>query len=551
MVIPTQLKFKVSLVFQSSKRQVLLPTYIDYGGLLAYVEKKFDIICNNYFSISYKCGSEIFEVKDQDDVQFFVNEVCGKSDIVQKLIIKKIKDLKEVTVVVPPVNDFDLNVSLFPNDYVNEPDNLLKWQLNTFTHMPIPPSPPKPYLKISRVDCHGIKIGDDFDNKNECMYAIGVKSLREYFQYVVIKSCPLRYSVKCAQPYCKWNVYTRTVKNDWKIDISYKRAWGGRNIALKMMNGSHEDLFSQLPYYCYNLKLENEGTVTHIHTDDDGRFEMLYVGFGFAIRSFLRYMRPLIIIDGAHLKGNYSGTNLLAVGMDGNNQILPLATGCLMVRQAFNKAIFELRVYRPEAVNKLEQAEAPVHELSDWASAKVYDIMLKSAKWTVKGIDHLQLYQVCNTKEVHQVDLLKFECTCRKWQLFGIPCGHVCVVCRVSGLTNYSLWAKPWFTKTTLKDTYQELVYPLKDPKLWETPNDLQVVLPPIMNKRPPGRLKNKDRIRSTNEAPTLASCTRCGMNGHNRNGCNQPFPCKYVSSGKKIYDTTNLTTTYLKTQNT
>ncbi|GJV66376.1 hypothetical protein Tco_1477204 [Tanacetum coccineum] len=250
---------------------------------------------------------------------------------------------------------------------------------------------------------------------------------------------------------------------------------GGRNIALKMMNGSHEDSFSQLSYYCYNLKLANEGTVTHIHTDADGRFEMLYVGFGFAVIAFNNRW-------GHILKGkNYSGTNLLAVGMDGNYQILPLATGVsqdetgeswmwslsrLKGEQigAFDKAISELRTYRPGAVNKPEQAgiekwsrayypssrynymtsnslesinsltrvirrvpitmlveycrdhlqcwycekrhryaEAPVHELSDWAFAKVYDRMLKSAKWTIKGIDHLQLYQVYNTKEVHQV----------------------------------------------------------------------------------------------------------------------------------------------------
>ena len=38
-------------------------------------------------------------------------------------------------------------------------------------------------------------------------------------------------------------------------------------------------------------------------------------------------MRPLIIIDAAHLKGRYLGTNLAAVGMDGNNQIIPIATG--------------------------------------------------------------------------------------------------------------------------------------------------------------------------------------------------------------------------------
>ncbi|GJS25530.1 transposase, MuDR, MULE transposase domain protein [Tanacetum coccineum] len=38
-------------------------------------------------------------------------------------------------------------------------------------------------------------------------------------------------------------------------------------------------------------------------------------------------MRSLIIIDAAHLKRTYQGTNLVAVGMDGNNQIIHIATG--------------------------------------------------------------------------------------------------------------------------------------------------------------------------------------------------------------------------------
>ncbi|GJX57756.1 transposase, MuDR, MULE transposase domain protein [Tanacetum coccineum] len=176
--------------------------------------------------------------------------------------------------------------------------------------------------------------------------------------------------------------------------------------------------------------------------------------------------------------------------------------------------------------------KAPENELSDWAAAKVYDRMLKSANWTVRPIDHLKLFQVYNKLEVHQVDLVAFQCSCRKWQLSGLPCGHVCAVCRVSGLTNCNLWAKPWFKKTTLKSTYQELVYPLKDPKMWQAPNELQLVLPPVMIKRPAGRPKNKNRILSTNESATIPSCTRCGMEGHNRNGCNQPFPTIVESEG-------------------
>ena len=36
-------------------------------------------------------------------------------------------------------------------------------------------------------------------------------------------------------------------------------------------------------------------------------------------------LRKVIIIDGAHLKGDYLGTMFLAVGMDANNQVVPIA----------------------------------------------------------------------------------------------------------------------------------------------------------------------------------------------------------------------------------
>ena len=45
------------------------------------------------------------------------------------------------------------------------------------------------------------------------------------------------------------------------------------------------------------------------------------------IRSFREGLRPLLIMDGAHLKGDYVGLMFLAVGMDANNQICPIAMG--------------------------------------------------------------------------------------------------------------------------------------------------------------------------------------------------------------------------------
>ncbi|GKC52565.1 transposase, MuDR, MULE transposase domain protein [Tanacetum coccineum] len=45
------------------------------------------------------------------------------------------------------------------------------------------------------------------------------------------------------------------------------------------------------------------------------------------IRTFLNHLRHVLMIDAAHLKGLYKGTNLVAVAMDGNNQIMPIAFG--------------------------------------------------------------------------------------------------------------------------------------------------------------------------------------------------------------------------------
>ncbi|GKA26657.1 transposase, MuDR, MULE transposase domain protein [Tanacetum coccineum] len=61
--------------------------------------------------------------------------------------------------------------------------------------------------------------------------------------------------------------------------------------------------------------------------DDKGVFEMLFIAIGASICTFLNYLRPVLMIDAAHLKGVYKGTNLVVVAMDGNNQIVSISFG--------------------------------------------------------------------------------------------------------------------------------------------------------------------------------------------------------------------------------
>ncbi|KAE8690492.1 Tubby-like F-box protein 11 [Hibiscus syriacus] len=88
----------------------------------------------------------------------------------------------------------------------------------------------------------------------------------------------------------------------FKISISYSQAWRAKCYALELLRGSPEASFAQLPAYCHNLKLKNPGSVTHIKTDRDGCFKLLFIAIGAAIHSFITCIRPIIIVDIAHLK---------------------------------------------------------------------------------------------------------------------------------------------------------------------------------------------------------------------------------------------------------
>nr|GFA27796.1 hypothetical protein [Tanacetum cinerariifolium] len=89
------------------------------------------------------------------------------------------------------------------------------------------------------------------------------------------------------------------------LNLTYNQAYRSKNKGLEMLMGSPYESFQKLPYYCYNLRNLNPGTRTNIKLDEHGRFEMLFIALGVALH----------------------GVNLLAAGMDGNNQTLPIAFG--------------------------------------------------------------------------------------------------------------------------------------------------------------------------------------------------------------------------------
>lgn len=73
----------------------------------------------------------------------------------------------------------------------------------------------------------------------------------------------------------------------------------------------------------------NDGAVTHLEQDRDDNFLYYFVTLGSSVKDFKQYIRPVIAVDGSHLKRLYRGSMFVATCLDENHQLYPLAIGVL------------------------------------------------------------------------------------------------------------------------------------------------------------------------------------------------------------------------------
>ncbi|GJS72613.1 transmembrane 9 superfamily member 11-like protein [Tanacetum coccineum] len=400
----------------------------------------------------------------------------------------------------------------------------------------MPPILKTPVLDIKKKDmCYGtsslVRLHATFDSKEEIKIVLGRKALEEGFQIRYPRSDPQRVYAKCIVDTCEWifqayipkdykkfyvtafvdhHTCTKTqihphhrnaspkvlghilkevmsessriyrgkeimtdMKARFKIDISYSQAWRAKCYALHLLRGTPEESFAELPLYCHNLKLKNQGTITHIETDDEDRFEIFFLP---------SVLRPLIIIDGAYLKDEFLGTMYLAVAVDDNLTII--SDGAVSIASAiknvfpnafhgrccrhllmnlrekcplfiskeelfwkackayrisdFEERFSTLRDLLPSVANKLDMIglekwarvhfpDEHKHELTPWAEAKLAQRIAKSATWTVRPAANY-LYNVVDYYKNRTIDLNTRTCSCGQWQLPGLPCGHLIAV---------------------------------------------------------------------------------------------------------------------------
>ncbi|XP_022039778.1 uncharacterized protein LOC110942333 [Helianthus annuus] len=136
-----------------------------------------------------------------------------------------------------------------------------------------------------------------------------------------------------------------------------------------------------------------------------------------------------------------------------------------------------------------------------------------------------------------KVDVNERTCTCRKWQLTGMPCKHgVAAIWDMArnGMNVGVLesWVDKVYWLQTWKDVYMHTIEPISGREYW-TPSQCPTTLIPPIHHTPVGRPKKK-RKKSEVEISELMidkkgkmtrqgvpkTCKKCGNVGHNKRSC-------------------------------
>ncbi|KAL9674108.1 hypothetical protein QQ045_030378 [Rhodiola kirilowii] len=118
------------------------------------------------------------------------------------------------------------------------------------------------------------------------------------------------------------------MRDKYDYNISYMKAWKSRQKALLHISGDWEESFKKLLAYMDMIKESNPGSIVYWDTStlESGKVivNQVFWSFALTINGFV-HCRPILSIDATHLIGKWKGVLIIAVGLDVENQILPLA----------------------------------------------------------------------------------------------------------------------------------------------------------------------------------------------------------------------------------
>lgn len=137
-------------------------------------------------------------------------------------------------------------------------------------------------------------------------------------------------------PICKPREIAKSLSEDFGLELNYSQIRRGIEDAKAQIQGSYKDAYSQLPIFCETLVEANPLSHAKILTNEDHRFQRLFVAFHASIQGFEDGCRPLLYLCAIPLRSRYHEILVTASGLDGNDAIFPVAMAIVDVENDDN-----------------------------------------------------------------------------------------------------------------------------------------------------------------------------------------------------------------------
>ncbi|KAJ1701981.1 hypothetical protein LUZ63_001760 [Rhynchospora breviuscula] len=140
-------------------------------------------------------------------------------------------------------------------------------------------------------------------------------------------------------------------------------------------------------------------------------------------------------------------------------------------------------------------------------------------------------FEIVSSERTNIVDIQTRFCSCRRWQIYGIPCAHAAAALLSCG-EDVRIYAHDCFSVRKYREAYSQPIFPVPDRSCWTEAGTGsegsgpglgkgELVLRPPKTRRPPGRPKMKVlKIESLKRPKRIVQCGRCHLLGHSQKKC-------------------------------
>ncbi|XP_028760035.1 uncharacterized protein LOC114718769 [Neltuma alba] len=185
---------------------------------------------------------------------------------------------------------------------------------------------------------------------------------------------------------------------------------------------------------------------------------------------------------------------------------LPITQMIDVLRGKMMEAIYTQRVESNQWMTKLTPSKEEMLQSESSVARSFQVLLLQGSTFEVRG------------ESVEIVDVDHWDCSCKRWQIYGLPCCHAIAVIECIGRNPYDYCSR-YFSVENYRLTYAESIHPVPsvDRPVFDSGTIVAVTPPPT--KRPPGRPKMK-QAESVDIIKRQLQCSNCKGLGHNKKTC-------------------------------